>query len=152
MPLVVPGLEWEWRTLGSVVKHALTLHHSSLRRPPSTTLCGHNVNTANPYWYDNEVPILKCVIEDAAQIAGSYILLCIWDDDGPIEKPDLCGWAWLKCKEGPFELEINARGRAYGKIMGDLKLEWPDKKGERHRFSQKKDDFHLGCNDCCLVQ
>ena len=104
------------------------------------------MNTANPVWYDDEVPVLKACVKDKQALTEMFLLICIWDDDGPIEKPDLCGWAWVRCRPGPFTVKINARGREYGKVMGELCLAYPDKNGVRHRGSQKGDD----CS--CVIQ
>ena len=68
-----------------------------------------------------------------------HILICVWDDDGPIETPDLIGWVWLQCKPGEFQIPINARNRKYGTVKGCLKLEYQED-GKRKQHKQRENE------------
>jgi len=59
------------------------------KRPPSTTLTSDKTNSKDPKWQENEIPVLKGTLANKAALNKSHLLVCVWDDDGPVEVPPL---------------------------------------------------------------
>jgi hypothetical protein len=87
--------------------------------------------TLHPTWANGEVPLLRCLVDDIAEVRGQTLLIAVWDYDRGTQD-ELIGTATLPL--GPhcdaaglvdFELDLVADGQFHGTLAGRLQLRLP---------------------------